>query len=121
MLTTDEIIRRCVQTHKNIYDYSKVEYKGDKHKIEIICPKHGSFFQNAYFHYGKLKCKCPKCVGRNLSNYEIIKELTELNGYNYSLIDEKIDFKKIYYYNYKRFPAENYILINNQDLYTNFV
>ena len=37
MLTTDEIIRRCVQTHKNIYDYSKVEYKGDKHKIEIIC------------------------------------------------------------------------------------
>ena len=96
MLTTDEIIRRCVQTHKNIYDYSKVEYKGDKHKIEIICPKHGSFFQNAYFHYGKLKCKCPKCVGRNLSNYEIIKELTELNGYNYSLIDEKIDFKKSY-------------------------
>ena len=54
MLTTDEIIRRCVQTHKNLYDYSKVEYKGDKHKIEIICPKHGSFFQNAYFHYGKL-------------------------------------------------------------------
>ena len=41
--TTEEfvIIAKIIRPE---YDYSKVEYKNNKNKIEVICPKHGSFY-----------------------------------------------------------------------------
>lgn len=45
--------------HNNKYDYSLVEYKGDKHKIEVICLEHGSFFITPSSHL--LKYGCPSC------------------------------------------------------------
>lgn len=44
----------------SIYDYSKTVYKGIKNKIEVICPKHGSFWQTAENHFHN-NHKCPKC------------------------------------------------------------
>jgi ferredoxin-like protein FixX len=47
---TEEFIRRSIEIHGNRYDYSLVNYiRGDK-KVDIICPDHGVFEQNAYSH-----------------------------------------------------------------------
>lgn len=44
-LTTEEFIRRAKEIHGDIYDYSKVEYKGYLEKVCIVCPEHGEFWQ----------------------------------------------------------------------------
>ena len=46
--------------HNNRYNYSKSVYKNALYKIEIICNKHGSFFQSPNKHI-TLKQGCPKC------------------------------------------------------------
>ena len=43
------------------YDYSKSIYKSAKDEIEIICPKHGSFWQTPDSHIAK-NSGCPKCI-----------------------------------------------------------
>ena len=42
--TTDKFIKKAMNFHGDKYDYSKVNYKKSHLKVEIICPKHGSFF-----------------------------------------------------------------------------
>lgn len=59
-LTNDAFIERANKIHNNRYDYSKVIYKGITHKVEIICPVHGSFFQEPNVHVN-MKCNCPEC------------------------------------------------------------
>lgn len=66
-MTAEEFIARAKQIHGDTYDYSKVKYKNSGTKVEIICPKHGSFFQAANTHISqKLRCGCPYCAGKKL-------------------------------------------------------
>ena len=60
LLTNENFIERSKQIHGDKYDYSKVVYTGISNKIEIICPKHGSFFQEPNVHVN-MKCNCPEC------------------------------------------------------------
>lgn len=62
-----EFIDRLAKIHNNLYDYSKVNYKGRQVKIEIICKKHGSFYQRANNHFRGTGC--PHC-GLNISKLE---------------------------------------------------
>lgn len=56
---SDDFVGRANKEHKNIYDYSLVEYKGSKSKVKIICPSHGAFYQIPSGHLdGK---GCPDC------------------------------------------------------------
>jgi len=48
--STEDFIKDAKKVHGNKYDYSLVEYKNSKKKVEIICPVHGSFFQIANAH-----------------------------------------------------------------------
>lgn len=57
--TTEEFIIRAKEVHGNTYDYSKVLYTGKENLIEIICYKHGSFWQKPHNHING--CGCPKC------------------------------------------------------------
>ncbi len=53
---------RAFEKHGNTYDYSLVELRKTKDKVQIICPKHGIFFQSVNNH---LKGQnCPSC-GQN--------------------------------------------------------
>jgi len=64
---TEEFIRKSREIHGDKYGYSKVEYKGSKNKVCIICPEHGEFWQTPESH---LKgCGCPKC-GKIISKGE---------------------------------------------------
>ena len=58
-LTTEQVKIIFNEIHDNKFDYSLVEYKGDKIKIKIICPYHGEFEQTPSYH--KIGNGCPKC------------------------------------------------------------
>ncbi len=58
--TTKEIIIQFQSVHGDLYDYSKVEYKHNKHPVIIICKRHGEFSQLPNKHYYS-KQGCPKC------------------------------------------------------------
>ena len=57
---TESFIKLSREKHGDKYDYSKVEYKKQKDKVVIICPKHGEFKQNPSNHYF-LGRGCPYC------------------------------------------------------------
>lgn len=48
--TTEQYISEAIAVHGNKYDYSKVEYLGNRKKVTIVCPTHGEFQQNAKSH-----------------------------------------------------------------------
>ncbi len=96
--TNDEFIEQARKTHGFKYDYSKVDYKGNKEKVCIICPEHGEFWQYPYSH---LKgAQCPVCGGTQRITLPIfIERCTEIHKgkYDYSAVHfEKLhDFVKI--------------------------
>ena len=66
-LTNDEFIERCNIKHNYKYKYSLLKYISAHKKIEIICPKHGIFKQNANSHLRGGGCpKCKNSRGENL-------------------------------------------------------
>lgn len=87
--SNDEFIEESKILHENKYCYNKVEYANAKTNVCIICEKHGEFFCTPNNH---LRGKgCPKCVGKNKTTEEWIKEAKQIHGdkYNYSKVDYK--------------------------------
>jgi hypothetical protein len=65
--TTEDFIAKAREIHNNKYDYSNAKYVKSDKKIEIICPKHGKFYQIATEHLqGR---GCPRC-SHHVSNGE---------------------------------------------------
>lgn len=58
--TTEQFIAEAKAIHGDKYDYSKTKYINARHKVEIICPIHGSFFQTPNAHLSQ-KQGCRKC------------------------------------------------------------
>ena len=88
-------IKKAKEIHGDKYDYSKVEYKGNKIKICIICPEHGEFWQTPSNHCSKYNQNgCPKCKGLYCTTKEFIEKAKEIHGdkYDYSKV-EYIDSK----------------------------
>lgn len=59
--TTHQFINKAQLVHGDAYDYSKVLYTRAREKVEIVCPRHGSFWQIANDHIQGNKC--PMCKG----------------------------------------------------------
>ena len=55
----DQFIKTAISFHGDKYNYEKVIYIGAHKKIEIICKKHGEFFQTPRNHISGNDC--PKC------------------------------------------------------------
>ena len=74
-LTTEDFIKRAKKVHGDLYDYSKLVYKGSKERVCIICKEdeHREFYQIPGDH---LKGHgCPRCSGMiKLTTEEFIKE-----------------------------------------------
>ena len=64
--TLEEFIAKAREIHGDKYDYSKVEYKGNKVKVCITCPEHGDFWQVPNSHLSKRGC--PACGRLSTSN-----------------------------------------------------
>lgn len=84
-------VEKARKVHGDKYDYSKVEYVNSKTKVEIICPKHGSFVQSPDNHIYN-KQGCPRCkaesTGKRLldTTESFIQKATLVHGsrYDYS-------------------------------------
>lgn len=59
-LSENDFIDRAVKVHGDKYDYSKVIYKNNREKVEIICRTHNlTFWQSPFKHWAGQKCfKC---------------------------------------------------------------
>ena len=84
MYTTEKFIQKAKEKHGDFYDYSRVDYRGSREKVEIICPKHGSFWQRADTHLEGKGCsqcgheKTGLATRKNIENIQKI-ELPEIN------------------------------------------
>jgi hypothetical protein len=58
-LTTEEFKKLSIEKHGNFYNYSNVNYVGNKNNVKIICPIHGEFLQRPDHHI--LGSGCKKC------------------------------------------------------------
>jgi len=83
----DKFIERSNKIHDNFYDYSLIKnYKNNRTKVKIICPKHGIFEQEPRHHLSGQKC--PTCQGnKKLTDDDFIKRSKDIhkNKYDYSL------------------------------------
>ena len=57
--SNEQFIEDARKVHGDKYDYSLVDYKNNKTKVKIVCPKHGEFWQTPSNH---IKGQgCPMC------------------------------------------------------------
>jgi hypothetical protein len=84
--TLNDFIIKSKQKHGNTYDYSLVEYKNDKTKVKIICPKHGAFEQspNVHYNHGCIKCFNEKQTS-TLNDFIKKANIIHDNKYNYDI------------------------------------
>jgi hypothetical protein len=91
-MTTEEFIQKSISIHDIKYDYSTVEYKSNKSKVDIICPIHGSFSQRASLHLEGFGCKqCKSSKGEK----EIAK-LLDIIGIFYEVEKRFNDCRNVY-------------------------
>jgi hypothetical protein len=101
--TQGSLIAQFISQHGDRYDYSKVDYKGDKNNILIICKEHGEFWQRAIAHANGRNCN--KCmneqVGLNsrLTRDEFIERSNQVH-------EGKYDYSKVEY-----LTIEDYVTI----------
>ena len=92
----EKVIELANKVHNSKYDYSLItEYKNDRVKYPIICPKHGVFHQTMNNHIF-WKEKCPQCAieqqaeDRKYTTEDFILKAIETHG-------EKYDYSKVEY------------------------
>ena len=73
-LTNEEFAEKANKIHNFKYIYKNVNYVNNRTDVEIICSKHGSFWQTPNDHLDG--CGCPKCYSSKLEN-DIQKVLKE--------------------------------------------
>lgn len=96
-MTNERFIEKARKIHENKYDYSKVEYNGNKTKVCIICHKkdefgmeHGEFWQRPNDHLSGLGCS--KCSNNYVpTTEEWIEKAKKIhsNKYDYSKVKYK--------------------------------
>ena len=91
---TEEFIKKSIDKHGNVYDYSKVEYKNAKTKVCIICPKHGEFWQTPTNHLSGNGC--PKCKFDKLKKYFVGNKEIFINKAK-QIHSNKYDYSKVKY------------------------
>lgn len=72
-MTTNDFVSKSILVHGDKYDYSMVEYNGNKSYVTIICKKHGEFKQRAANHLlgrGCIKCQAECASSRMTMNTE---------------------------------------------------
>lgn len=92
-LSQEQIIASFRAVHDDLYDYSRVVYKGNAFKVTIGCPIHGWFEQIPKDHkrgIGCTKCGPSRCgKSRKVTLDEFIRRSKRYHGdkFDYSLVD----------------------------------
>jgi hypothetical protein len=77
-------IDEAALVHNDKFDYSKVVYVESHTKIEIICPLHGSFFQQPCLHLRGTGCLLCHIDDKTKTTSEFIDEANEVHNGKYS-------------------------------------
>lgn len=99
-ISQEDFLKKLFEKYGNKYDFSKVNYLGNKTKVCIICPEHGEFWKRPDGLFGENNCGCQKCAiiknakKRTLSTEEFIKKAKKIHG-------SKYDYSKVNYENTK--------------------
>ena len=83
-MTQEEFVARAKKVHGDSrYDFSRARYVNNHTKVEVICPKHGSWMvtPNNFLNGSG----CPKCVGRNITQAEFERRANEIHKGKYDL------------------------------------
>lgn len=87
-LTTEEFISKAKLLHGDKYDYSNVTYEKATENVEIICRKHGSFFQLPYNHLKGHGCiLCNKYELRRMKDFVSRSRKIHGDKYDYSKVE----------------------------------
>lgn len=100
-LNLQTFIDRSIKVHGDLYDYSKSVYIGTASRIEIVCKKHGSFWQVASNHM--IGCGCRLCKAESISHAlrgnreSFIQSAKKIHGemYDYSKVVYTTAIKKV--------------------------
>lgn len=95
--SADVFIENSKQIHGDKYDYSRVNYVGNKKQVEIICKNHGSFLVRPNDHISS-KHGCPMCSRtKKLTLVEFLNRSNYIHNfkYDYSFITEYINNKQL--------------------------
>lgn len=86
---TSEFISKAKKIYGEMYDYSRVVYKGNKQKVKIICPIHGEWMVTPNnFLKGS---RCPKCYGTpKYTDKQFVSMSKKIHG-------NKYDYSKVHY------------------------
>ena len=92
-MSTCDFINRAISIHADFYNYSRSKYKQFHSKLEIVCPMHGSFWQEAGVHL--MGGGCPSCKNKKIGDrkrkslIQFIRDATKVHGdrYDYSKFD----------------------------------
>ncbi|MBV7297718.1 GIY-YIG nuclease family protein [Enterovibrio paralichthyis] len=94
-------IEDAISIHGGVYGYTNARYLDDRTKLEIICKKHGSFWQRPGDHLRGQGC--PTCGNERISKNmlktkeQFIKDAIRKHGskYSYDLVDYKGETERV--------------------------
>lgn len=88
LISHDEFIEQATLIHNNKYDYSSVEIKSARDKIEIVCPIHGKFTKYIGQHLKGSGCRSCLHQSISMSQEEFIQRSQSVHKgyYDYSLV-----------------------------------
>jgi len=94
---TEDVVKDFIGVHGDMYDYSKMKYEGTHHKVEIICSKHGSFYQKPNDHLHGTGCPICAIEQTTTSLEDFILSAQKVHGtrYDYSKVDYKNNKEKV--------------------------
>lgn len=90
----DWFLKKAGDTHGDLYDYSRVVYRGAHTKVEILCREHGSFEQTPASHYAGNGC--PRC-GDQRSAAAKFKERDEIIARARAAHGDRYDYSDLVY------------------------
>jgi hypothetical protein len=97
LLSRESIIDKLILKNGNLYDYSLVEYKGNKINIKIICNEHGIFEQTPNNHLRGTMCPTCSNISKFKNNKKFILDCINKHGnkYDYSLVEYNSSLEKV--------------------------
>lgn len=98
--TTEKFILQALELHGDKFDYSRVNYINKETPVEIICPKHGSFFQKPKVHLMGSGCDCPMCA-KERADEKMTKTTEEFIQQAQKTHGDRYDYSKTNYINVK--------------------
>lgn len=95
-LTLEDFLSKSKSIHGTKYDYSNTVIETATDKVDITCPEHGAFQQQANVHYGGSGCpKCAKNIKIPVDELKVILSAVHGGKYQYPFTSYKNNKDKI--------------------------